>query len=131
MSQTKDDGQKWIQTSVAVLCLVLVYVLIKFFTQIGEWFELESKISQYMAISQIISVLISLGVFVYVMKNPMTSSFLREVYAEASKVVWPNKNETVRHTIGIMIGVAIVGFILGIFDFVSTYLLGQINDFIQ
>ena len=125
----KDDGKKWIQTSVAICCLILVYCLIRFFGQMGEWFDLESKISQYLVISQVISVLISLGVFIYTMKNPVTSTFLKDVYQEAVKVVWPDKNETVKHTIGIMIGVTIVGFILGVFDFVATYLLGLINDF--
>lgn len=123
----QDDGKKWIQTSVALVCLVLVYVLISFTAQLSEWFELESKIPFYTATSQIISVLISLGTFLYIMKNEVTSTFLTEVYQEAVKVVWPNKNETVRHTIGIMIGVGIVGFILGIFDFIAVWLLKLIH----
>lgn len=123
----KDDGKKWIQTSVAILCLLLTYVLIKFFGQMGEWFDLESKIPQFMMVSQLISVLIALGFFIYLMKNPTTSNFLSDVYQEGLKVVWPDKNETVKHTIAIMIGVTIVGFILGIFDFVATWLLSLIS----
>ena len=128
MSSTmKDDGTKWIQTAVTLCCLLLAYILIRFFGQIGEWFDLESKINQFLIISQLVSVLISFGVFIYVMKNPVISTFLKEVYQEAIKVVWPDKNETVKHTIGIMIGVAIVGFLLGIFDFVATWLLSLIH----
>lgn len=128
MSSTmKDDGSKWIQTGVVSLCLLLAYVLIRFFGQLGEWFDLESKIDQFLIISQLVSVLISLGVFIYVMKNPVISTFLKEVYQEAIKVVWPDKNETVKHTIGIMIGVTIVGFLLGLFDFVATWLLSLIH----
>jgi len=128
MSSTmKDDGTKWIQTSVTVCCLLLSYILIRFFGQLGEWFDLESKITQYLIISQVVAVLFSLGVFIYVMKNPVISTFLKEVYQEAIKVVWPDKNETVKHTIGIMIGVTIVGFLLGLFDFVATWLLSLIH----
>jgi preprotein translocase subunit SecE len=123
----KDNGKKWIQTSVAITCLLLVYILIKFFTQMGEWFELESKIEFYMGISQMISVVISFGVFAYIVKNPRTSTFLEEVYEEAIKVVWPDKNETVKHTIGIMIGVTIVGTLLAVFDLAATWLLSLIN----
>jgi hypothetical protein len=54
----KDNGKKWIQSSVAFTCLLLVYILIKFFTQMGEWFELESKIQFYMGITQMVSVMI-------------------------------------------------------------------------
>jgi preprotein translocase subunit SecE len=124
---TKDDGKKWIQTSVAVSCLLLVYVLYSFFNQLGEWFELEAKVPYYLGISQAVPVLIALGVFAYIMKNPITSNFLSDVYQEAIKVVWPDKNETVKHTIGIMIGVTIVGFILWIFDVLAGYLLSLIQ----
>jgi len=123
----KDNGKKWIQSSVAITCMLLVYILIKFFTQMGEWFELESKIQFYMGVTQLISVLISFGVFLYIIKNHKTKTFLEEVYQEAIKVVWPDRNETVKHTIGIMIGVTIVGTLLAVFDLAATWLLSLIN----
>lgn len=122
----KDDGKKWIQTSVAITCMIVGYVLISFFATLGEWFELESKVSNFVAISQALSVLISIGVFAYIMRNPTTSTFLAEVYQEAVKVVWPDKNETVKHTIVIMIGVTIIGFLLGFFDLGASWLLSLI-----
>ena len=126
-SAVNDYGKKWIQTSLAVVCMLVAYILIKFFTQMGEWFELESKISYYMAAMQIVSVVVALGVFVYVTKNDKTRTFLEEVYTEATKVVWPNRNETVKHTVGIMIGVTIVGFLLGIFDLSASWLMSLLN----
>lgn len=127
MSTTADTGKKWIQTSVAILCMIVVYVLIKFFTQIGEWFQLESKVPYYMAGTQFISVLIALGTFLYIVNNTKTRTFLDEVYQETAKVIWPDRNETVRHTIGIMIGVTIVGTLLAVFDLAATWLLSLIN----
>ncbi len=127
MASVSESGKKWIQTSVAITCMLLGYILISFFETLGEWFELESKIPNFVASSQILAVLIALGVFVYIMKNPKISTFLTEVYQETAKVVWPDKNQTVRHTIGIIIGVTIVGFILGFFDFTATWLLSLIN----
>ncbi len=124
---TKDSGKKWIQTSVAVASGLVVYVLISFFMQMGEWFELESKISSYVAISQVLAVLLGAGFFTYLMKNNITRSFLEEVYQEGSKVIWPDKNETVKHTIGIMIGVTIVGILLSVFDITATWLLSLVN----
>ncbi len=123
----KDNGKKWIQSSVAALCAILVYVLISLFKQLGEWFELESKVSSYLMITQALSVLAALGVFIYIMKNQKTKTFLEEVYQEAIKVVWPDKNETVKHTVGIMIGVTIVGVLLAVFDLAATWLLSLLN----
>jgi len=124
---SQDNGKKWIQTSVAITCMLVGYVLISFFETLSEWFELEAKVPNYAASSQVLSVLIALGVFVYIMKNPKTSSFLSEVYQETLKVVWPDRSETARHTVGIMIGVTIIGFILGFFDFAATWALSLIN----
>ena len=123
---TKDNGKKWIQASVAVTCILLGYVINSFFVQLSEWFELESKINNFIYMAQAISVLVGFGVFVYIMKNEKTSNFLNDVYAEALKVIWPDKNDTVKQTIIIMIGVTIVGFILGVFDIGASWLLSLI-----
>src|SRR5690606_36245023 len=98
-------------------------VLISFFEQINEWWHLETFIPSYFGVSQALAVVIALGTFIYIMKNPNTSQFLSDVYYEVMKVVWPDKQQTVKHTIGIMIGVSIVGFILGFFDFIAGWAL--------
>lgn len=126
-SITERQGKKWIQTSVALTCIFLGYVLISFFNQLSEWFDLEAKIPRFDLTAQGISVLVSLGVFLYIIKNPKTSTFLSEVYQEVLKVVWPDKNQTMRHTIGIMIGVTIVGTMLGVFDISASYLLNLLR----
>lgn len=127
MSVTTENGKKWIQASVAVTCMIVAYIMMSFFAQLGEWFELESKISNFNAIAQVLGGLIGLGTFIYIMKNDKTSSFLYEVYSEVLKVVWPGKEDTNKQTIVIMIGVTIVGFILGFFDVSATWALSLIT----
>lgn len=127
VASKKDDGKKWIQTSVAVACMTIAYVCMSFFETLSEWFDLESKVPHFGLGYQVFSVAIALGVFAYIMKTPKTADFLQEVYHEVIKVVWPDKVQTNRQTIVIMIGVAIVGFILGFFDAVANYLLGLIR----
>ncbi|MFY7992748.1 MAG: preprotein translocase subunit SecE [Bacteriovoracaceae bacterium] len=124
---SQNDGKKWIQTSVALVCILLGYVLISFFEKLGEWFTLEARIPYFFAITQVLSVLIGVGVFGYLFKNPKTSLFLQEVYSETVKVVWPDKQQTWRHTFVIMIAVTIMGFVFGFFDFGANYLLGLVN----
>lgn len=126
-TNTRQDGKKWIQTSTALTCGFLTYVLMSFFETMGEWFELESKIPNFFFIQQALAVVIGVGVFVYIMKNEKTSTFLADVYQETIKVIWPDKSQTNRHTIGIIIGVTICGFILGFFDYVANFLLGLIR----
>jgi len=124
---SNNEGKKWIQTSVALLCILLGYVLVNFFEKLGEWFILESVIPYYYVITQVVSVISALAVYVVIMVNPISSEFLSLVYQELMKVVWPDKNQTWKHTIVIMIGVTIMGFIFGFFDFGANFLLGLVN----
>jgi preprotein translocase subunit SecE len=124
---SQNDGKKWIQTIVAGVCILLGYILISFFEKLGEWFTLEARIPYFFAISQVLSVVIGVGVFGYLLKNPKTSLFLQEVYNETLKVVWPDRQQTWRHTFVIMIAVTIMGFVFGFFDFGANYLLSLVN----
>jgi preprotein translocase subunit SecE len=124
---SNDEGKKWIQATVAVVCILCGYVLINFFEKLAEWFALETVIPFFFAITQVISVLIAVAVYVFVMRNPKSSDFLTNVYQEVMKVVWPDSQQTWRHTFVILIAVTIFGFIFGFFDFGANFLLSLVN----
>jgi preprotein translocase subunit SecE len=122
-----NEGKKWIQASLALSCIFLGYVIISFFEKMAEWFLLESKIPYFIAISNVIGVVVGLATYVLVLRNPISSEFLKDVYQELIKVVWPDRNQTWKYTVLIMIGVTIMGFVFGFFDFGANFLLGLIN----
>lgn len=124
---SNDEGKKWIQATVAVVCILLGYVLISFFEKLAEWFALETMVPYYFGITQVVSVLIALGTYIGLMRNPKSSEFLTNVYQEVMKVVWPDSQQTWRHTFVILVAVTIFGFIFGFFDFGANYLLGLVN----
>ena len=125
---TQNEGRKWINTGVALTAILVGYVFLSFEQQLNEWFELEAKISNFLYLSQGIAVLLGLGVFIALVKNEKSASFLNETYGEMVKVVWPDRSETARHTVGIIIGVTIAGFVFGIFDFLASTILSYINS---
>lgn len=124
---SNEEGKKWIQASLAVVCILLGYVLISFFEKMAEWFTLESKVPFFFGITQVLSVVIAASTYFYVLKNPKTSDFLTNVYEELMKVVWPDSQQTWRHTFVIMVAVTIMGFVFGFFDFGANYLLSLVN----
>lgn len=124
---SNDEGKKWIQATVAVVCILVGYVLISFFEKLAEWFALETMIPYFFAITQVVSVLAAVGAYVGIMKNPKSADFLTNVYQEVMKVVWPDSQQTWRHTFVILIAVTIFGFVFGFFDFGANYLLGLVN----
>lgn len=124
---SNDEGKKWIQASVALTCILLGYVLISFFEKMAEWFALESMVPYFFPITQALSVVIALVVYISIMKNPKSSDFLANVYQEVMKVVWPDSQQTWRHTFVIMVAVTIMGFVFGFFDFGANFFLGLVN----
>ena len=124
---SNEEGKKWIQTTVAVTCMLVVYVLISFFEKLAEWFTLETMIPYYFGVTQVVSVFIGLIAYVLVFKNTKSNEFLTNVYQEIMKVVWPDRQQTWRHTFVIMIAVTIMGFVFGFFDFGANFLLGLVN----
>jgi len=49
--------------------------------------------------------------------------YLLDVIAEIKKVVWPNKQETWGATVVVIIAVLISGVVLGVFDWISGYII--------
>ena len=124
---SNDEGKKWIQASVALTCILLGYILISFFEKMAEWFALESMVPYFYPITQALSVVMALVVYISIMKNPKSSDFLANVYQEVLKVVWPDSQQTWRHTFVIMVAVTIMGFVFGFFDFGANFFLGLVN----
>ncbi len=124
---SNDEGKKWIQATVAVVCILVGYVLISLFEKLADWFALESMIPYFFGITQVVSVLIALVAYITILKNPNSSEFLANVYQEVIKVVWPDSQQTWRHTFVILIAVTIFGFVFGFFDFGANYLLALVN----
>jgi preprotein translocase subunit SecE len=128
MSVTSDnEGRKWIQSAVALTCIFFGYIVISFLETIGDWFTLEAKTANYYIITQAVGVIAGLLSFVVIMKNPKSSEFLKDVYQEILKVVWPDKNQTWKYTVIIMIAVTIFGLVFFAFDFVANFMLTQVH----
>lgn len=129
MIAQNDNARKWIYSSLAIFGFLLALLTYKFLLQMGAWFDLETKVKNYILISQILSVGISGVAFFALIKNEKSAQFLYETYDEMLKVVFPDRSETFRHAIIIMIVVTIIGFILGMFDFGAGYLLSKLPSF--
>ena len=71
-----EDSSKWINALVTIAAVLAGFVVTKFFYQIGAWFDLEAKISNFNVISQGLGVISGALVFIIVLKNSKTSGYL-------------------------------------------------------
>jgi preprotein translocase subunit SecE len=118
-----EDSSKWINALVAIAAVLSGFIVTKFVDQLGSWFDLEAKISSFSVVSQGLGVLVGVLVFVIILKNSKSSSYLEEVYNELLKAVWPSKDATVKMTIGIAIALVVCSGVFVFVDFVFKKIL--------
>ena len=118
-----EDSRKWITALTVIASVLAGYVVYKFVGQLGDWFDLETRISSFGIVAQGLGFLTGAGTFIYILKNSETSSYLQEVYSELVKVVWPSKDATIKMTIGIAIALVIVAGIFTAVDFIFQKIL--------
>ena len=121
-----EDGKKWINSFIAIISILSGFITIRFIAQLGEWFDLEAKIGNFLAFNQGMGVLIGVAVFIFIIKNKKASGHLNEVYAELVKVVWPEKDGVLKVTVGIIIGVSIISGLFVLIDYVCQQLLALV-----
>jgi preprotein translocase subunit SecE len=118
-----EDGKKWINAFVAIISIIAGFVTIRFAGQLSEWFDLEAKVSNFLAISQGLGILIGLVTFIGILKNKNASTHMQEVYSELVKVVWPDKDSVLKMTVGLVIAVSVISGIFVLIDFTFRKIL--------
>jgi len=110
-----EDSGKWINALVAIAAILSGFVITRFVNQLGVWFDLEAKIPNFSLVAQGFGFVLGGVVFVSILKNIKSSTYLQDVYNELLKVVWPTKDATLKMTMGLVVALVIVA---GIFVFV-------------
>lgn len=121
-----EDSKKWINALLALGSLLSGFVAIRFVETMGEWFDLEAKVGNFLVLSQGLGVAVGLATFFWLFKNKKAMTYLNDVYGELLKVIWPEKDAVVKATIGIIIGVAFFSGLFVLVDFLFRKLLNLI-----
>ncbi len=118
-----EDSSKWINALVAIAALLSGFVVTRFANQLGVWFDLEAKIPNFSLVSQGLGFVMGVVVFVAVLKNIKSSTYLQDVYNELLKVVWPAKDATLKMTMGLVVALVVVAGIFVFVDFIFKKIL--------
>lgn len=130
-NQTADSSinpiaAKWINTILFLASAIVGLIFHKLFIKLGLWFEFEAKIPQYKYLQLFASLVVVFVTMVYVRSRSDLMSFFYETFDEMTKVVFPDKNQSFRLSIFVIIWVTIIGFILTTFDLIARFIIGMI-----
>jgi preprotein translocase SecE subunit len=119
-------ASKWINTILFLGSVIIGFMFNMLLVKLGTWFEFEAKIPQYKYIQLVASIIVVFGTLFYVKSRSDLMTFFYETFDEMTKVVFPDKNQSFRLSIFIIIAVTIIGFILTTFDWVARFVIGMI-----
>ena len=98
-------------------------MITRFADQLGIWFDLEAKISNFYVVTQALGFAVGIGTFVYLLKFSKAHDYLKDVFNELLKVIWPSNDTTTKMTIGIGIALVVVASVFVSIDFVFKNIL--------
>ena len=75
-----------------------------------------------------VPILIGFSVFMFLQVREQTRIWAHEVVVEVRKVVWPSRQATLGMTVLVCIILMISGFVLGVFDLMSSAVINFIID---
>lgn len=114
-----------INVATALIIMLIMSVAVE---QVFVYFQLSRKIGFNTSeiLKSVLPVFIGVLGFFALFLNPKVNEFLGEVHLEVTKVTWPGQKEIQLSTISVIILVVIIGFMLGIFDFLVVKLVNYI-----
>jgi preprotein translocase subunit SecE len=121
-----EDKKKWLNAFVALSAGISGYVFYRFFLQLSDWFELEAKVKNFVILAQVVALIIGVVTLIIVFKHKRAMEYLNEVYNELVKVVWPDRDSSLKLTVGIVIGIAITSGIFVLVDLFFQWLLAKV-----
>ncbi len=98
-----------------VTALVLSYSRVNDFAVLGDW-----------TLSTIIGFALAVVVAIVVWRYPKTQAVSLEIALELRRVTWPSLRETRAATVAVIVASAIAAVILGVFDFVWSWLSSKV-----
>jgi preprotein translocase subunit SecE len=94
-----------------IFALVFAYVRVNDFAILGDW-----------SLSTILGFVLAAAAALVVWRIPRTQTVSLEVALELRRVTWPSLRETRAATIAVIVASAISAVILGLFDFVWSWI---------
>jgi preprotein translocase subunit SecE len=117
------DSKKILTLSFVAAAFLVGFISSIFLELAGATFGAVARLTAQDAVRHGIPVLLGFGTFVFLQLHPRIRLWAEEVVVEIGKVVWPSRKETVAMTIVVCVMLLISGMFLGLFDFISSFVI--------
>ena len=122
----ENQQQKWVNLSFVAASLLFAYVLYVLATKFSVVFDVEGRVRSLDKILLVSTVVVGIALFLGLSKSSLANNFMNETVTEVTKVTWPDRDETLKATVAVLIAVTIAGVLLWAVDNLWIYLIGLI-----
>ena len=119
-----ENDRKWVYLSYVLITALVAFIIHKAIVLgLGIARVPNVKVLEVIPASGLAGIVIASVAAIAYFRKPNVNAFSLEVLQELKKVTWPPKKTTYMSTIVVIVVVVIVSAILGVFDWVTNYLV--------
>jgi preprotein translocase subunit SecE len=122
----ENQQQKWVNLSFVAASLLTAYVLYVLAVKFSVVFDVEGRVRSLDKILLVGTVVVGIALFLGLSKSTLANNFINETVTEVSKVTWPDRDETLKATVAVLIAVTIAGVLLWAVDNLWIMVIGMI-----
>jgi preprotein translocase SecE subunit len=115
-----------INLSFVAASLLTAYVMYVLAVKFSVVFDVEGRVRSLDKILLVGTVVVGIALFLGLSKSSIANNFMNETVTEVTKVTWPDRDETLKATVAVLIAVTIAGFLLWAVDNLWIYVIGLI-----
>ncbi len=112
----ENTNQKWVSVSFLAFSALIGYLVFAALFKLAGIYDVEAQVKNVDMVIRLISLGLTLVLFVGLYRNETANQFMHEAVTELSRVTWPTSKETTSATVVVLIMVLITGLLLGLVD---------------
>jgi preprotein translocase subunit SecE len=126
--QEQGAYQRWILLAFSIMAVIAAAVLVKALAGLWVVADLNDRqlVGSQLTLTRALALAIVAGGAIFAYRHPRVAQISTEVAKELSDVTWPDRKELVKSTQVVVVMVVIVSAVLGVFDFVFSFLTRQV-----
>lgn len=121
-----ENNQKWVNLSFLAASALTAFVIFLLASRASAALDFDGRVQNLATILRLGAIVVGAVCFFVLYKNKTANLFMDEVFIELGKVTWPQREETFKATIAVLIAVTIMGFMFGVVDWVWSRLVNFI-----
>lgn len=121
-----ESNQKWVNLSFLAGAGLIGFVVFLLASRAAAALDFDGRFGHLESSIKIGAVVVGALCFLLLYRSKSATLYMDEVFIELNKVTWPQREETTKGTIAVLIAVTVMGFMFGLVDWLWSHIVNVI-----